>query len=109
MKKSLIVPVVMLTMILTAGAVAGSGNERHEGREYEHGESKESKIYGTIQKLPRGMVGVWNVDGKEVVVAKETRIKERHGKAAEGALVEASGAYNGKTFNAYEIEVKKGK
>lgn len=107
MKTSLIVPVAVLTMILTTGAVLGSERERQESKEYEHSERHESKIYGTIQKLPKGLIGVWNVNGREVSVTNATYIKEKHGKAEVGAYVEIKGSYSGKTIVARNIEVKR--
>lgn len=67
----------------------------------------ESKFYGTVEKMPEGIDGIWIVNGKEVLVTKDTAIEEKHGKAAVGAYVEIEGNLSGKTFSAYEIEVKR--
>jgi len=67
----------------------------------------ESKFYGTVEIMPEGIDGIWVVNGKEVLVTKETVVKEKHGKAAVGAYVEIEGNLSGKTFTAYEIEVKR--
>lgn len=96
-----------LAIALTTGTVLASEYERHGGKEYEHHERYESKIYGTVSKIPEGGLGTWVVNGKEVLVTKDTFIKEEHGKAAVGAYVEVKGSYDGKTFHAYKIEVKR--
>lgn len=67
----------------------------------------ESKFYGTVEKMPEGIDGIWIVNGKEVLVTKDTVIKEKHGKAAVGAFVKIEGDLSGKTFTAYEIKVKR--
>jgi hypothetical protein len=109
MKTSLIVIVVALSVVLVAGAGEASKEERHESSEYEHSERQESKIYGTIQKLPSGLIGIWDVDGKEVSVTRATIIREKHGEAEVGAYVEIKGSYSGKALVAREIEVKRAK
>lgn len=98
-----------LTLVLTTGTVLASEYERREGKGYEHSERYESKIYGTVSKIPEGGIGTWVVNGKEVLVTKDTLIKEEHGKAVVGAFVEVKGSYDGKTFTAYKIEVKRAK
>jgi hypothetical protein len=66
-----------------------------------------SKIYGTVETLPqRGLNGVWKIDGREVVVTRNTRIKEEYGKLEIGSSVEVEGRFSGNTFTASEIEVK---
>ncbi len=109
MKSGLGVMIAVLAIVLTADAVAGSEDERPESAEYEHAERQESKIYGTIRKLPGDLIGIWNVNGKEVSVTKTTTIKEKHGKAEVGAYVEVKGSYSGKTLVARKIEVKRAK
>jgi len=98
---------VGLALVLTTGTVLASEYERRGGKEYERHERYESKIYGTVEKLPKGFVGTWVVNGKEVLVTKDTFIEEEHGKAVVGAYVEVKGSYDGKTFTAYKIEVKR--
>jgi hypothetical protein len=100
---------VGLALVLTTGTVLASEYERRGGKEYERHERYESKIYGTVEKLPKGFVGTWVVNGKEVLVTKDTFIEEEHGKAAVGAYVEVKGSYDGKTFHAYKIEIKRAK
>ncbi|MBI4847701.1 MAG: hypothetical protein HY808_03875 [Nitrospirae bacterium] len=92
-----------LIIALTAGAVSGSDDDK----EHKHRERYESKIYGTIEKLPQGLVGTWIVNGREILVTSDTLIEEDHGKAETGAYVEVKGGHEGKRFSAYKIEVKK--
>ena len=67
-----------------------------------------SKFYGTIEALPQtGLNGVWKIDGREVVVTPNTRIKEKYDRAAVGRYVEVEGVRNGDSFTAYEIEVER--
>lgn len=95
---------VCLLLALAGGTVFASEDEE---REYRRGARYESKFYGTVEKIPEGIDGVWIVNGKDVLVTKDTVIKEKHGKAAVGAYVEIEGDLSGKTFTAYEIEVKR--
>ncbi|MEI8021582.1 MAG: AMP-binding protein, partial [Schlesneria sp.] len=54
-----------------------------------HGSGRaESKLYGTVQRMPAGRVGAWTVNGREIVVTRETRIKEEYGKAIPGVELE---------------------
>ncbi len=95
----------MLIVISVAGPLFGSErdghHEEHESVQYE------SKIYGTIRKLPPGMIGLWDVNGREVSVTNSTFIKEKHGKAEVGAYVEVEGSLYGKGLVARKIEVKR--
>ena len=93
-----------LTLALTATVVFASEDEE---REYGRGARYESKFYGTVEKLPEGIDGTWIVNGKEMLVRRDTIIKEKHGKVAVGAYVEVEGNLSGKTFTAYKIEVKR--
>jgi hypothetical protein len=72
-------------------------------------ERYKSKFYGTVEKLPEGMVGTWVINKRDIAITKETRISERHGKAAQGAYVEVEGVNTGNTFTAHKIEVKRSK
>jgi hypothetical protein len=67
----------------------------------------ESKFYGTVEKLPQGMIGTWVINRRDIAITRETRIIERHGKAAPGAYVEVEGVNTGKAFTAHRIEVKR--
>lgn len=107
MRRFIIAVAAGMVMTLTAGTAIASDYERREGREYEHSERYGSKMYGTVQSLPEGLIGTWQVNGKEVEVTKETAIKQKHGKAEVGAYVEVEGNYSGKTLVAHEIEVKR--
>lgn len=97
----------LYVVLLSAGVVFASGAERHDERRHAQTDQYESKIYGTIQSLPAGMIGIWNVNGREISVTKTTRIKEKYGKAEVGAYVEVEGTASGNTLNAYKVEVKR--
>ncbi len=93
-----------LAITLSAGpASAGPHDRQGDGGHVQ----SEIRIYGTVQKIPDGLIGKWNVGGKEITVTKDTRIREKHGKAETGAFVEIGGFYNGNIFNANEIKVRK--
>ena len=65
------------------------------------------KFYGTIEKLPEeGWQGVWIINSREILVTGHTKIEEKYGRVAVGALVKVEGNYSGDKFAAYEIEVK---
>ncbi len=65
------------------------------------------KFYGTVERMPEtGWEGIWIINGREVLVTRSTKIEEEHGRLSAGAYVEVEGNYSGKTFTAYEIEVK---
>ena len=106
--KNVIITVAMgLVVALATGAAFGGEHGRHDSRLYAEAGQSESKIYGTIRNLPSGMIGIWDVNGKQINVTKATLIKEKHGKAEVGAFVEVEGTYGGKTLNASKIEVKR--
>jgi len=109
MKILLTVLSVGLALVLVAGTVLGSDYERRKDRGHEYSKSYESKIYGTINKVPEGGFGIWVVNGKDVLVTKDTFIDEEHGRAAAGAFAEVKGGYDGKTFKAFKIEIKRTK
>jgi len=65
------------------------------------------KFYGTVEKLPdTGWQGVWIINGREILATGHTKIEEKYGRVAVGALVKVEGNYSGDKFTAYEIEVK---
>ncbi len=66
-----------------------------------------AKFYGTVERLPeKGWEGTWIVNGREILVTGHTKIEEEYGRVAVGSYVKVEGNYSGKTFTAYEIEVK---
>ncbi len=71
--------------------------------------SYESRIYGTVEKIPPERVGLWVIGRRGIIVTRETRIIERHGKVAVGAYVEVEGNNTGKRFSASRMEVKRSK
>ncbi len=107
MKTTLTMLTIWLAVTLSGSPVSAGERERHEDRVHGRAEQYESKIYGTIQRLPKGLLGIWEVNGREIAVTDATLIREKHGKVEEGAFVEVRGAYSGKTFTASVIEVKK--
>jgi len=65
------------------------------------------KFYGTIERLPeKGWQGIWIINGREILITGHTKIEEKYGRVAAGALVKVEGNYSGDKFAAYEIEVK---
>ena len=98
-----------LVMSLTAwtgmaSAYGSYGYGQYQGR-YECNGS-ESRLSGTVEKLPDGLLGNWQVDGKEISVTSDTLIKERLGKAKVGAYVQIDGTCSDKTLDASRIQVR---
>jgi hypothetical protein len=100
--KALVGSLVIALLLSGAGFASDSGSGKKSG----HSERHENKFYGTVEKLPQDIPGTWVVDGKEVLVTKDTIIEEDHGKPAAGAYVEIEGSYSGSTFIARKIEIK---
>jgi hypothetical protein len=96
---------ITLGFILSLGVATFEADAHEAGHKHHDGEY-ESKIYGKIEKLPASRIGTWIVNGREIVVVSETKIKEKHGKAEPGAYVKVEGNTEGRIFRAYEIEVK---
>jgi hypothetical protein len=107
MKPLMTIVAMGLSMAVATGTAFASGDEHHDSRSREHAERAESKIYGTVKSLPGGLIGIWHVNGREVKVTQNTLIREKHGKAAVGAYVEAEGSLDGNVLNATRIEVKR--
>jgi hypothetical protein len=63
-------------------------------------------IYGTIESLPKGLRGTWVVNGREILVSKETVITGKNGKPEIGAPVQVQGTELGETFTVSRIEIK---
>jgi len=67
----------------------------------------ESKFNGTINAMPAGRLGDWNVSGQTVHVSANTWINEQHGPAVVGASVEVKGTQRADgTWDATEIDVQ---
>jgi hypothetical protein len=94
---------------MSAGPAFSSGRDGVESYEHPGSGRVESKFYGTVEKIPSDRAGSWTVNGREIVVNRETRIKEEYGKAMTGAYVEVEGTTTGKVFTAEKIEVKRAK
>lgn len=89
------------------GTAAAGDRHNHERQASDRSDDRyESKFYGTVERLPKDLVGVWIVNGREIVVDKDTRIKEKHGRAEVGVYVKIEGFNREKSFVAAEIEVK---
>ncbi len=71
--------------------------------------SFESRIYGTVEKTPSGIIGTWVINKRDITVTRETKIIEKYGKAAAGAYVEVEGNNTARSFTASKIEVKRSK
>ena len=106
---------LMIMGALTAGTATASGQEGdgsyrpREGKEQCEEDKVGSRFYGTVQKIPAGRCGAWIVNGRQILVARETKIVEGYGSALVGAYVEVEGYNTGKSFNACKVEVKRAK
>jgi hypothetical protein len=81
--------------------------EAQKSRENSQEESFNKEFSGTVESMPEnGYNGIWVIDGREVMVTKNTLIQEKHGSAAVGAYVDVAGNLTGKIFTAFEIEIK---
>ena len=94
---------------LAAVPVFASDHKVQDNYEKHESARSESKLYGTVQKIPANRIGLWMVNGREIFVTRDTRIKEEYGKAVTGAYVEVEGTNSGKVFTANKIEVKSAK
>lgn len=75
------------------------------GQGYER--EPEYNFSGLIKRMPeKGLVGVWAVDDRLIVVTPMTALKEEKGKVAVGAEIAVRGMLRGIEFVALEIEVK---
>jgi len=94
-----------------AGIASGLATHPALAGDREAGETGgyESKFYGTVDDLPQDIIGIWVVNGRQIVVTMETRIKEKHGRPEPGAYVEVEGSNTGAMFTASEISVKRSK
>ncbi|HIJ95628.1 MAG TPA: hypothetical protein HPP94_07815 [Desulfuromonadales bacterium] len=108
-KSTAIVAGIALSVTIGAGPVFSSSDRESEGSEKHESQKSESKLYGTVQKIPADRGGLWIVNGREIKVTGETRIKEEYGKAVSGSYVEVEGTNTGKVFTATKIEVKRAK
>jgi hypothetical protein len=103
---------IVICSIFLAAFFASLGNTSEYGsgerREYsEHGEKYENKLYGTVQRIPEKLIGIWVIDGKDIQVNKDTYIEREYGQPGVGAFVEVEGRYTDNTFIARKIEVKR--
>jgi hypothetical protein len=104
--------VVLTCSFFVANAQASRDEYYEHGERYEHGRGgygggyyEEYKFYGVVEAMPQGGIdGIWRINGRDVLVTRNTYIKEEYGRLGLGAQVEVKG--NGNPFAAYEIEVK---
>jgi hypothetical protein len=105
----------VLFILLAPPAVFSSADDC-----YEHGKrigeaeqlptGYHSKIYGTVEMLPEnGLSGIWIVNGRQIVVSKDTFLEEEHGTVKLGAFVEIKGVQSGDSLTASKVEVKRAK
>jgi len=66
----------------------------------------ENTMSGTIENLPKGLLGTWVVSGKEILVLKDTIITGKSGQPEIGAPVQVQGKVLGETFTVSRIEIK---
>jgi hypothetical protein len=109
LRTALLVAGMGIAAALSAGPAFSSGSHGDDSYERHDSGRCESKLYGTVEKIPSGRVGIWTVNGREITVTGETRIKEEHGRAIAGVYVEVEGNNSGKSFSAHMIEVKRAK
>jgi hypothetical protein len=89
--------------VLVAYEIEVERNREH--RSDRRGE--ESKLYGTVEAMPQGgLDGIWRINGRDITVDRNTRIKEKHSRVAVGVYVEVEGRSLDNSFIAYEIETK---
>ena len=100
MKTASLFVAVIFTCLLLNGNVLAS--------EYGHAEKNHgSELYGKIESRPaNGLEGTWIISGRHVNVNENTRISEKHGRAANGQYVEVKGRWIGDTFSAFSIKVE---
>jgi hypothetical protein len=101
------IPVVAAVLGFAVITSTGTLLAGEQGNDEGTSERYESKFYGTVEKIPQGMVGIWVINKRHIVITGDTRISERHGKAGPGAYVEVEGVNTGKAFTAHRIEVKR--
>jgi len=87
---------------------AGDHHYDRNGK-YAASDSYEFKLYGTVEKMPQDIIGTWVVKGRNIVVTRDTRIDEEHGRVVTGAYVEVEGTVVNNTFLAHKIDVKRAK
>ncbi len=100
MKTLSMILVFCMVLALSAGNALSSDHKEHH--------ASSAKFYGTVEAMPKdGFEGKWIIDGREIIVTKDTFIEEKYGKAAPGVYVEVKGNRSGNTIIAYEIEIKR--
>ena len=102
--------IFLLTALLVLPNVAAQASRDEYDDDDDHGrryQTSSAKFYGTVDALPPSINnGVWWVNGREVWVRPQTKIKEKRGKVVLGAYVEVEGYFSGSGLTADEIEVK---
>ena len=67
------------------------------------------EIEGTIETLPSGLIGTWQVAGRSVIVTAATELETQNGAFAVGVTVEVEGSLDASgAINASKIESKPG-
>jgi len=107
-KKTLIIGLLaglVISLAAGTGIASAYGYGQLRGLQYECN-GYEGRMSGTVEKLPDGLLGIWQVDGREISVTGETLIKERLGKAKVGAYVQIDGTCREKALDASRIQVR---
>jgi len=101
--------VFLLAALLALPAAAQASRDEYDDDDEYGGRHRTSsaKFYGMVEALPPAVNnGIWWVNGREVRVHPQTRIKEKRGRVAVGSYVEVEGYFSGSGVAADEIEVK---
>lgn len=104
-RKLMTASVLMGLLIVSVPVFAEEKNEKERSEKQEAAKEK-NNFYGYVEKMPSGETGTWVVDGRNVNVDDETELE---GKIKQGSYVKVKGKFKGKTFTAYEIELRKDK
>ncbi len=102
MKRAVFLLAALLVLPVAAAQASGDEYDDDDG-----GGGSDAKFYGTVDALPPAIHnGIWWVNGREVRVSPQTKIKEKRGRVAVGTYVEVEGYFSGTGLAAEEIEVK---
>ena len=96
-----------ITVILLAGTMILAG-QLVNASDDDYSKGYRSKFYGTVEQIPSNYIGTWIVNGRQIEVTPRTEIEQEYGRATVGSYVEIKGSSDGRTFDAYELEVKRG-
>lgn len=97
--------------IFTTVSFAGDDKDDKDKSSYSDSarEDLEFKLYGNIKSFSLKYPSAWIIKDKKILVTKDTRFDEEHGKISTNSYVEVKGYYKNQTFVATKIEVRKNK